>query len=105
VFEPRTNTSRRAVFQQEYAEAFDQADQVLIAAVDHPERAPAGDRFSAEGLVEDLQRRGIAARYTPEISEIVRLVTAEAGDGDVVLIMSNGSFGGIHQKLLDALGR
>jgi UDP-N-acetylmuramate: L-alanyl-gamma-D-glutamyl-meso-diaminopimelate ligase len=105
VFEPRTNTTRRAVFQQEYAEAFDQADEVLIAAVDHPERAPAEDRFSAEGLVEDLKRRGIAARYAPEVMAIVEIVAAEARDGDVVLIMSNGSFGGIHQKLLDALER
>ncbi|HEU5182326.1 MAG TPA: UDP-N-acetylmuramate:L-alanyl-gamma-D-glutamyl-meso-diaminopimelate ligase [Candidatus Polarisedimenticolia bacterium] len=105
VFEPRTNTTRRAVFQQEYAEAFDQADLVLIAAVDHPERAPAGDRFSAEGLVEDLKRRGIEARYSPGVPAIVEIIAAEARDGDVVLIMSNGSFGGIHQKLLDALAR
>ncbi len=105
VFEPRTNTSRRAVFQQEYAEAFDQADLVLVAAVDHPERAPAGDRFSAEGLVEDLKRRGIEARYAPGVPAIVQIIAAEARDGDVVLIMSNGSFGGIHQKLLDALAR
>ncbi len=105
VFEPRTNTSRRAVFQQEYAEAFDQADLVLVAAVDHPERAPAGDRFSAEGLVEDLKRRGIEARYAPGVPAIVQIIAAEARDGDVVLIMSNGSFGGVHQKLLDALAR
>ena len=103
VFEPRTNTTRRAVFQDEYAEAFDQADEVIIAAVDHPERAPQGDRFSAERLTEDLRHRGISARHVPEVASIVQIVASEARDGDVVLIMSNGSFGDIHQKLLSAL--
>jgi UDP-N-acetylmuramate: L-alanyl-gamma-D-glutamyl-meso-diaminopimelate ligase len=104
VFEPRTNTSRRAVFQGEYAEAFDQADEVIIAAVDHPERAPKDDRFSAERLVEELMQRGISARYVPEVPSIVELLARECREGDVVLVMSNGSFGGIHQRLLDALG-
>jgi len=104
VFEPRTNTSRRAVFQDEYAEAFDQADEIIISAVDHPERAPEGDRFSAQKLVEDLQRRGLSARYMPEVGDIVESIARESRDGDVILIMSNGSFGGIHQRLLEALG-
>jgi UDP-N-acetylmuramate: L-alanyl-gamma-D-glutamyl-meso-diaminopimelate ligase len=104
VFEPRTNTSRRAIFQSEYAEAFDQADEVIVAAVDHPERAPQGDRFSAERLVEDLKHRGLTARYVPDVPSIVDILARESRDGDVVLIMSNGSFGGIHQRLLEALG-
>jgi UDP-N-acetylmuramate: L-alanyl-gamma-D-glutamyl-meso-diaminopimelate ligase len=104
VFEPRTNTTRRAIFQSEYAEAFDQADEVIVASVDHPERAPQGDRFSAEGLVDDLKHRGLSARYIPDVGAIVDTVARESRDGDVVLIMSNGSFGGIHQRLLDALG-
>ncbi|HEV8375095.1 MAG TPA: UDP-N-acetylmuramate:L-alanyl-gamma-D-glutamyl-meso-diaminopimelate ligase [Candidatus Polarisedimenticolia bacterium] len=104
VFEPRTNTSRRAIFQADYAEAFDQADEVIVSAVDHPERAPQGDRFSAQKLVEDLQGRGLSARYIPEVAAIVKTLAQESRDGDVVLIMSNGSFGGIHQRLLDALG-
>jgi UDP-N-acetylmuramate: L-alanyl-gamma-D-glutamyl-meso-diaminopimelate ligase len=104
VFEPRTNTSRRAVFQADYAEAFDQADEIVVAAVDHPERAPEGDRFSAQRLVEDLRHRGLSARYIPEVSSIVETLAQEARDGDVVLIMSNGSFGGLHQRLLERLG-
>ena len=104
VFEPRTNTSRRAIFQAEYAEAFDQADEVIVAAVDHPERAPAGDRFSAELLVEELKHRGLSARYIPDVASIVDAVARDSRDGDVILIMSNGSFGGIHQRLLEALG-
>jgi UDP-N-acetylmuramate: L-alanyl-gamma-D-glutamyl-meso-diaminopimelate ligase len=103
VFEPRTNTSRRSVFQSEYSEAFDMADETVIAAVDHPERAPEGERFSVERLVEDLKGRGLSARYIPEVADIVRVIAREARDGDVVLIMSNGAFGGIHDRLLEAL--
>jgi UDP-N-acetylmuramate: L-alanyl-gamma-D-glutamyl-meso-diaminopimelate ligase len=103
VFEPRTNTTRRSVFQREYAEAFDLADEIIIAAVDHPERAPEGERFSVEGLVQDLTGRGLAARYIPDVPGIVQAVAREAREGDVILIMSNGAFGGIHDRLLDAL--
>src|SRR2546426_8842910 len=103
VFEPRTNTTRRSVFQAEYAESFDQADGTIIAAVDHPERAPEGGRFSVERLVEDLRGRGLSARYIPDVSSIVRTIVPEAREGDVVLVMPNGSFGGIHDRLLEAL--
>jgi UDP-N-acetylmuramate: L-alanyl-gamma-D-glutamyl-meso-diaminopimelate ligase len=103
VFEPRTNTTRRSVFQQEYAEAFDAADQILLAAVDHPERAPEGQRFSAEKLVEDLNRRGRSARYIPSVPAMVSLLARECLPGDVVVGMSNGSFSGFHTLLLDAL--
>jgi len=103
IFEPRTNTSRRAVFQNDYAEAFDLADEIVVAAVDHPERAPEGDRFSAQRLVEDLRQRGLSARYIPEVPGILETVTQESREGDVMLIMSNGSFGGLHQRLLDRL--
>ena len=104
IFEPRTNTSRRSVFQQEYAAAFDAADRVIVAAVDHPERAPEGQRFSAERLVEELKSRGRDADYVPQVEGIVAAVARDAGPGDVVVVMSNGSFGGIHARLLEALG-
>ncbi len=104
VFEPRTNTTRRSVFQQEYAGSFDDADRVIVAAVDHPERAPEGQRFSVERLVADLKARGKEALYIPTVPEIVAHLQREAQTGDVVLVMSNGAFGGIHEKLLAALG-
>ncbi|MGH9796774.1 MAG: UDP-N-acetylmuramate:L-alanyl-gamma-D-glutamyl-meso-diaminopimelate ligase [Candidatus Polarisedimenticolia bacterium] len=104
VFEPRTNTTRRSVFQEEYGKAFDDADRTLIAAVDHPERAPEGQRFSVERLVRDLQARGKDAACVPDVEGLVARLAAEAGTGDVVLVMSNGAFGGIHEKLLAALG-
>ena len=105
IFEPRTNTTRRNVFQAEYAASFDHADRVVIAAVDHPERIPETERFSPQQLVEDLRRRGKKAEYLPEVEEIVATVTEQAGKDDIVLIMSNGAFGGIHEGLLKALGQ
>jgi UDP-N-acetylmuramate: L-alanyl-gamma-D-glutamyl-meso-diaminopimelate ligase len=103
IFEPRTNTSRRSVFQQEYARSFDSVDRVVIAAVDHPERAPEGQRFEPELLVAELRRRGKDAHYLPEVAAIVAFVAREARPEDVVVVMSNGAFGGIHAKLLETL--
>jgi len=103
LFEPRTNTSRRAVFQEEYARSFDGADRVVIAPVDHPERAPEGQRFDVERLIADLTARGLEARNLPDVDRIVRTLAEETRPGDVVLVMSNGSFGRIHEKLLAAL--
>lgn len=103
LFEPRTNTSRRSVFQQDYAVSFDAADRVIVAAVDHPERAPEGQRFSPEQLVHDLQGRGKKAEFVDSVESIVGRVVREASHGDVVVVMSNGSFGGIHARLMDGL--
>ena len=105
LFEPRTNSSRRAVFQQAYAEAFDAADRVVIAAVDHPERAPAGDRFDPERLMSDLRGRGLSASHLPSIAAVVDDLAATCRPGDVVAAMSNGAFGNVHARLLEALGR
>jgi len=105
VFEPRTNTTRRDVFQIEYARAFDGADEVVIAPVDHPERAPEGHRFNVHQLVEDLRLIGLSARHLPGgATEIVGYLARRARPDDVVLVMSNGGFDGIHDRLLDALG-
>jgi len=103
IFEPRTNTTRRSVFQEDYAQSFNDADRIVIGAVDHPERAPEGRRFSAERLVADLQARGKDAALIPAVDAIVAHLTREARRGDVILVMSNGPFGGIHDSLLGAL--
>lgn len=105
IFEPRTNTTRRSVFQKEYALAFDGADVCVIAAVDHPERAPEGQRLSVEKLASDLRARGLDALYIPDVNAIVYMIASNARRGDVVLVMSNGSFGGIHRKILGSFGR
>lgn len=100
VFEPRTNTTRRDVFQREYARAFDAADRVLLAPVDHPEKAPEGQRMDVARLVTEI---GEGARMVPGVEAIVEILGAEARPGDVVLIMSNGAFGGIYRSLPAAL--
>jgi UDP-N-acetylmuramate: L-alanyl-gamma-D-glutamyl-meso-diaminopimelate ligase len=102
VFEPRSASSCRRVFQDDFAAAFGSADEVIIAGV-FRSALPEAERLSTEQLVADLRRRGRRARDIGSIDEIVRTVTGEAGDGDVVVLMSNGGFGGIHKKLLQAL--
>jgi UDP-N-acetylmuramate: L-alanyl-gamma-D-glutamyl-meso-diaminopimelate ligase len=107
VFEPRTNTSRRNIFQDEYAAAFDGADRVLVRAVpDAPiysATGPVEERFSAERLAGDLKGRGIDAASLDDVDAVVDRLAADCEPGDVVLVMSNGSFDGLCQKLLAAL--
>ncbi len=105
VFEPRTNTTRRRVFQSSYAESFDAADRILIAAVHDPHRAPKGDRFSPETLARDLRRRGREASFEPDREKLLRRLTKDCREGDVVVFLSNGSFGSIQKRLMEALGR
>jgi UDP-N-acetylmuramate: L-alanyl-gamma-D-glutamyl-meso-diaminopimelate ligase len=102
VFEPRSASSCRRVFQDDFARAFGTADEVVIAAV-FRSNLPESERLSAEQLVDDLRAAGRRARYILEIDDIVATIAAESRSGDVVALMSNGGFGGIHQKLLQAL--
>jgi UDP-N-acetylmuramate: L-alanyl-gamma-D-glutamyl-meso-diaminopimelate ligase len=107
IFEPRTNTSRRAVFQRDYAEAFDDADRIVVRVVpDAPLYSATGEvteRFSADALAADLAAHGRSATALPDVDAIVARVAAEARPGDVAVVMSNGDFGGVWGKLLDAL--
>jgi UDP-N-acetylmuramate: L-alanyl-gamma-D-glutamyl-meso-diaminopimelate ligase len=104
IFEPRSATSRRAVFQKEYAEAFAAADEVIIGAVHLPEKAPQGDRFDPERLAADLRGKGIAARHMVAVETIVEQVASTAAAGDTVVVMTSGGFEGIHDRLLARLG-
>jgi len=99
VFEPRSATSRRKVFQDRYTGAFTGADRVLLADVYNPGQLSDDERFSPAQLAEDLRGRGVDARTLPTADAIVSRLSDEATAGDVVLIMSNGGFGGIYQKL------
>ena len=105
VFEPRSNTSRRKIFQREYAQAFAAADQVLIAGVFHKEtdQVAESDLFSPQHLVDDLVARRISARTLADADAIKHVLLAEARSGDVILLMSNGGFGGLRHKLVEAL--
>ena len=102
VFEPRSASSCRRVFQQDFARAFGGADEVVVAAV-FRSSLPDAERLSAEELVSDLNAAGTHARHIPEIDEIIATIVRERRDGDVVVLMSNGGFGGIHKKLVQAL--
>ena len=102
IFEPRSATSCRRVFQADFARALAAADHVLLPAV-FRSSMPEQERLSPEQLVGDLKSDGVDARYVPEVGEIVKLVQREAREGDLVVVMSNGGFENIHQRLLDAL--
>jgi UDP-N-acetylmuramate: L-alanyl-gamma-D-glutamyl-meso-diaminopimelate ligase len=107
VFEPRSNTSRRDVFQEQYAASFQSAGRVIVAEVaDQPIYSATGEvetRFSAERLAEDLGKRGIPALALDGVDAIVEELVADRKPGDVVVTLSNGSFGGIWDALLGRL--
>jgi len=103
VFEPRSNSTRRSVFQDDLAAAFVDADEVVVAQVARLEQIPETERLDAERLMADVQRHGAKAVYLPDVDAIVNYVTAQAAEGDVVCVLSNGSFGGVHEKLLAKL--
>lgn len=107
LLEPRTNTSRRALFQDDYVEALSRADRIAIAEVgDEPIYSITGEVtecLSAPAVAAALEARGREARAFAAIDDIVEWVVAGRREGDVVLVMSNGAFGGIWEKLLGAL--
>ena len=106
VFEPRSNTSRRKVFQREYVEALAAADQVIIGGVFRKttDTVAEADLFSPDQLAADLVTRGKPARAIGDVEVIAGTLGTEARAHDVVLLMSNGSFGGLRDKLLKELG-
>jgi UDP-N-acetylmuramate: L-alanyl-gamma-D-glutamyl-meso-diaminopimelate ligase len=102
VFEPRSASSCRRVFQDDFARAFAGADQVLLAPV-FRSKLPESERLSIPQLIGDLRARGLSAREAESIDDIIGTVVRDHQPGDLVVIMSNGGFGGIHKKLLQAL--
>ncbi|MFA7346445.1 MAG: UDP-N-acetylmuramate--L-alanine ligase [Desulfurivibrionaceae bacterium] len=105
VFEPRTNSSRRKVFQEAYASAFDAAAEVLVREPAPLANIPEGDRFSSRRLVEDLVGRGLCSRYFSTTEDVLSYLDGSVREGDVVAIMSNGGFDNIHQRLLELLSQ
>jgi UDP-N-acetylmuramate: L-alanyl-gamma-D-glutamyl-meso-diaminopimelate ligase len=102
VFEPRSASSCRRIFQDDFAQAFAPADEVLIAPV-FRSKLPESERLSVPRLVRDLSDRGQSAREAASIDDIIAAIVREHRPGDLVVLMSNGGFGGIHRKLLQAL--
>jgi UDP-N-acetylmuramate: L-alanyl-gamma-D-glutamyl-meso-diaminopimelate ligase len=102
IFEPRSASSCLKIFQRDFVEAFTGADEVVVAPVFRSKVAE-DRRLSPESLVADLVGMGRSARAAGSTGDIVDTVAREAGSGDLVVVMSNGGFDGIHDKLLDAL--
>jgi UDP-N-acetylmuramate: L-alanyl-gamma-D-glutamyl-meso-diaminopimelate ligase len=102
VFEPRSASSCRRVFQDDFARAFAGADEVVIAPI-FRSTLPESERLSIPQLIRDLRAQGLSAREAESIDDIVDGVVKGHRSGDLVVLMSNGGFGGIHQKLLRAL--
>lgn len=103
VFEPRSNTAMRKVHQEEYAHAFKGAAEVLISQPGAIAKVPESERVDAKAMASDIAKSGTPARWMESPDAIVETLAREAKKGDVVLAMSNGGFGGLHEKLLKAL--
>lgn len=103
VFEPRTNSSRRKVFQDIYPQVFNAADEIIVKEPIPLANIPKEDQFSARQLIFDLQKKGQSAKYFPNTEEILAYLKSTTVSGDVIAIMSNGGFDNIHARLLDIL--
>jgi UDP-N-acetylmuramate: L-alanyl-gamma-D-glutamyl-meso-diaminopimelate ligase len=103
VFEPRTNSSMRNVFQNIYPLSFDGADMICIRQPSLLEKIPLQERFSSQQLVADLKDQGKNAHYFTDTDAIIDFLVTEAKSGDLILVMSNGGFDNIHERLLSAL--
>ncbi len=103
IFEPRSNTTRRSVFQETLPAAFAGADGVFIAQIARLDQIAADERLDPERVVADIAADGRPAFYEPTAADIVARVVPLVADGDVIVVFSNGGFDGIHDKLLTAL--
>lgn len=102
-FEPRTNSSRRSVFQDAYAASFDAADRICIKQPPGLESIPESERLNSGQLVEDIKKRGNAADLFESTEDLLSFLASHCRVGDLVVCMSNGSFDGLPQRLLQAL--
>ncbi|MCE5334400.1 MAG: UDP-N-acetylmuramate:L-alanyl-gamma-D-glutamyl-meso-diaminopimelate ligase, partial [Desulfobacteraceae bacterium] len=102
-FEPRTNSSRRNVFQNHYARAFDAAELVCIKRPPGMEAIPASERLDVELLVEQIGERNKDARLFESAGELLEYLVRAARPNDLIVCMSNGSFDGLPAKLAEAL--
>jgi len=103
IFEPRSFTAQIKLFQQPFEDALAVADEIIIASLFHPERYTADTAISPAEMLERLRERGREAYFIPTPDDIVADLAPRLNGNDVVVIMSNGSFGGIHDKMLEAL--
>jgi len=105
IFEPRSATSRRNIFQAEFVEALQGADRAVLVNPFAVESIAPESRLDSEKIVAELRRRGREADYFPSADAVVTQISPRLAPGDLVLVMSSGGFDGIHKKLLTALAR
>ena len=101
IFEPRSNTTRRNVFQKELASSLATANHVIVSEIARLDQLDPEDRLDPERLMNDIRGAGAIAHYMASVDEIVEHVAREGEAGDVLCVFSNGGFGGIHKKLLE----
>jgi UDP-N-acetylmuramate: L-alanyl-gamma-D-glutamyl-meso-diaminopimelate ligase len=104
-FEPRSNSMRRKVFEGQLPDALSAADAVVLGPVHRPQQLADSERLSPDAVAEVLRARGRDARAFPSANAIAEYLAGEVRRGDVVLVMSNGSFDGLCEKLLERLRR
>jgi UDP-N-acetylmuramate: L-alanyl-gamma-D-glutamyl-meso-diaminopimelate ligase len=103
LFEPRSNTTRRAVFQHQLPAALGEADGVILAQVARMDQLPEDERLDPGQVVADIAATGKPAFYEPDVDAIIARLKPLVQEGDVIVILSNGGFGGIHERLLKEL--
>lgn len=103
VFEPRSNTTRRNIFQESLPAALSEADAVCLAEVARADSLAEDERLDTDLLMKTISDTGTPAFYEPDADTIVARLESEAKDGDVIIVFSNGGFDGIHDKLLAKL--
>jgi UDP-N-acetylmuramate: L-alanyl-gamma-D-glutamyl-meso-diaminopimelate ligase len=103
IFEPRSNTSRRNIFQDDFTKALATADTAVLAGIHRIEKVPPEQRLDIARLVRDINAKGTPAFHFEATDDIVGFITGEAKKDDVILIMSNGGFDDIHEKILKRL--
>ena len=103
-FEPRSATSRRSVFQSDFAQALAAADEVVLAPLYAPEKVPEGQRLDVEKLAADLRSQEVPACLVAGAEATAEHLVRRSAPGDTVVIMSSGDYGGLHDLLLAKLG-
>lgn len=103
VFEPRSATSRRKVFQDDYVKAFELADVVVIAKPFDTSKIPEAERFSSDELISQLKAKNESVYLGESTEQMIEVIKSEADKDSVIVIMSNGGFDNIYQKLLNTL--
>jgi len=103
IFEPRSATSRRKIFEESFPVSFLKADQVILAELFCPDKIKEEERLDVEAVVVSIRNLGGVAYFIPNVDDIVDYIIKNSRQGDVILIMSSGGFDGIHQKILKEL--